>query len=485
MNNLAGLKSFIKENCTILIFTVAIFFVTLFSLSTLTTRPKLWVDEALTMELSHNFSKTGSLNVETSPGEFYEYPYLLQSTGYPLTALLALVFKIFGYSLAVERFVMLDIMILALFAVYFFGQKFFDRDKAVLAVLLFTTFASFYGSGRAGVGEVPGFIFLITSLYLLLIKESYYSSGLFLGLAVAVKPSVFLLALPAIIFTIFTEDDLLASRFKKLIKFLSISALPILAWIFLVIGNPFSVSVWNNILNFYENPYHSTSISFNFINNLLNFFHSSTLIYFSALFLVICVARYYLEDGSTGSPQGKKLKLFYNFVISYSVLAFVYYLRSPGWLRYILIAELLTLFVLPHAMSVFLERFDKQKFAVAVVFLLCLVQFTHLFSGAEIYAGDAASKTARYINETYPGQSIGIINSLEVSSLIQTDEKYQTFTLLGLPTIGTDFFAKGVRPGVVIYGSDTNLSVDAESIIKDYYRYIKSMNGLEVFGLIK
>lgn len=477
MNSLAELKNSIRDNYNGLLFIAVIFFVFLFSVSDLTTRPKLWVDEALTLELAHNFERYGELNVKTSPGLFFEYPYLLQSTGYPLTVPLALIFKIFGYSLTTGRIVMLLLMITALFAVYLFGRKMFDKDKALMSVLLFATFASFYGSGRTAVGEIPGFILLIMSLYFLLIKENYYLNGLFLGLAVAMKPSVFLLALPAMIITIFIGRDSVVGGLKNISRFLFASAMPILIWIFLVVGNPFSNFIWNTLLNFYKNPYQAESISSNFVNNLSNFFNSSTLIYFGGLFLIICYVSHYLKE--------KKEKLLYLFVTLYSILAFIYYLRSPGWLRYILIAEMLILFILPHAIYTISERFNKQYLAVPVIILLLVVQITHLFTRAEIYFSDSAINGAQYINKTFPLESVGVIDSPELSVLLSTEDKYQTFTLLGLPTIGTDFLAGGHRPGVVIYNSDTKLSENSDNVIKSYYKHLESVNGREVFILNK
>lgn len=489
MNSLAWLKDFIRSKHLVLVFIGVVLLVVIFSVPRLNSWPRLWTDEALTIELANNFSRTGTLNVETSPGHFFESPYLLQSTGYPLTILLALIFKIFGVSLTAGRLLMLVLMIVALLLILFFGKKIFENTDAILAVLLIATFASFYGSGRTIVGEIPGFIFLISSIYFLFVASNHYLGGLLLGLAVVTKPSVFLLALPAVALVVLIERK---DFFKKCLQIGAAVILPVLAWVFLIIGNPVSKSVWVEILNFYKNPYGSVAISTNITDNLLSFFHSTTLIYFGALFLAVIAARYFggQTEQAIKSVRSRTQGEFapnptafsvYNFAIFYSIFAFIYYLRSPGWLRYILIAELLILFVLPSALSVIFKK--NNKIVLMTVLFLSLVQLIHLGTSAQIYSSDSAIKTAAFVNENFPGESVGVYDSLEISALLKTKNRYQKFTLMGVPTIGTDFLVNGTRPRVVLLRQGDRPSEEVEGIMSASYKQLSDINGYQIFEL--
>jgi 4-amino-4-deoxy-L-arabinose transferase-like glycosyltransferase len=482
MINLARSREFIKEHYADILFIGFLLFVVIFSALTLATRPRLWVDEALTIDLAHNFLKSGVLDVQISPGQFSGLAYLLQSTGYPLTVFLALAYKFFGYSLVTSRAVMLLLMLACLAAVFLFGKKIFDKEKAILAILLIISFASFYGSGRTAVGEIPGFIFLVAGLYLWLFRRTYFWSGLFLGLAIVTKPSVFLLIIPAIVITLFFERE---DFFKKNLK-IGLGMMPAaIGWIFLVLSDPFSKTVWLGIGNFYKNPY-GGEIASNVIGNLSGFFGSTTLLYFSGLFLLIIWGRYWLAD--------LKLKSFYNFVIFYALIAFAYYLRSPGWLRYILIAELLMLFTIPSALSIIFSKSDRivsrikastNKLVVAAVLFLAAIQFGHLFTAAQIYASDSAIKTAAFINGTFSGKSIGVINALDLSILLDNNRKYQSVDLRPIAFIGNDFLQREQVIEIVVSLSGGKLTQNEEAALESRYKKFISLNGYEIYIIKK
>ena len=96
MTNLK-LPDFLRKHSACLALFLILYCAVFFSLPALVTKPRLWADEAKTIELAKNFLKFGKLDIETAPGEFSGYQHLLQSTGYPLTVPLAGFFKIFGF----------------------------------------------------------------------------------------------------------------------------------------------------------------------------------------------------------------------------------------------------------------------------------------------------------------------------------------------------------------------------------------------------
>ena len=157
MNSSVGLLNFVRNNASWWVLFGSIVFLTIVSFMTLTTKPRLWTDEAVTIEIAHSLSRFGELNIQTSPTQFFEFPYLLQSTGYPLTVLLAAVFRIFGFSFVAVRSFMVFVM-LASYLPFSFGRNVFGPKKTAL---LFTSYARsfFYASGRTATGEV-GSIFL-------------------------------------------------------------------------------------------------------------------------------------------------------------------------------------------------------------------------------------------------------------------------------------------------------------------------------------
>ncbi|MDE2001614.1 MAG: glycosyltransferase family 39 protein [Patescibacteria group bacterium] len=479
MSNFQKFRSFLSARADILCLGCIILFVVLLSGATLLTKPRIWIDEAVTVELARNFAQYGILSIQTAPHVFFGQSYLLQSTGYPLTVVLAAVFRIFGYRFAAERVTMLLIMVAALSTVFWFARKIFGRKEALLSALLIATFATFYASGRTAVGEVLGFIFLLSCLYCWLSLQSYYWAGFFLGLAVVTKPSVFLLALPAVIIVLAYRRR---GFFLNTVR-LGVGMIPAaLGWIVLVLGNPFVKNVWVRLLGFYRNPYGAASSAGNIAANLSGFFHSPTLMYFGILFALACAGWFAAERGNRTDLLG--------FVLVYSVIAFLYYLRSPGWLRYVFIAELLILFVTPFVFSELYAVFGRftgtslfSGYGIVVVTLIVMsgVQLTHLFTGAQIYDSDAALQTAAYINTAFPGKSVGVINALGLSVLLRTDARYQTVDLVGLPPIGDGVLSHADRPDVVVF-SDTLPTNDEMPVLSSFYHEDSVRNGYAIYA---
>lgn len=461
----------------------AILIVIVVSIPTLTTNPHLWVDEAKSIELARNFSNYGKLNIQTAPNEFTEFPQILQSTGYPVTMPLALIFKVFGYGLAQARLYMLFWMAIFLIASFIFLRKLFGDGEAVLALFLAISFASFYDSGRTVVGEIPGFVFLILGLYFWLSRDSYYLSGLWFGLAVVTKPSVFGLIIPVIALLFLLERE--TGFLKKIFK-IGVGMVPAaVAWIFLVLDKPFSKAVWMSIISLYRNPYGEGSIWQNVINNLLNARYSSTLIYFGLLFLVIILARKFIDS--------RKIKYFFNFVIIYSVLAFIYYLRSPGWLRYILIADFLILFSLFPSFSLLISRIktfipglklSSRWLSAGLVILLIAVQFVHFFTAAQIFYSDTAIKVSGFLNKEFTNETIGLINSLDVSVLLDTEKRFQIIEMTGIPIMGKNPLSLEALPEIIVFSAGEKLSDAEKTVLENEYAVYSRINEYFIYKIL-
>jgi len=461
---------------------LAILLAVIISFPTLTTKPHLWADEAKSIELARNFLDYGKLEIQTAPGEFTGFPQILQSTGYPVTIPLAFVFKFFGFGLMQARIYMLFWMALFLIASFVFLRRLFGDWEAVSALFLIVSFASFYDSGRTVVGEIPGMVFLILGLYFWLFKNSYYWSGFWMGLSVVTKPSVFGLIIPAITLLFLLERE--TGFFKNIFKIGLGMIPPAVIWILLVLSNPFSAGAWLNIIDFYKNPYSGNPVWQNIINNFLNIPYSTTLIYFGLLFLAIIFVKQFIDN--------KRVKSFYNFAIIYSLFAFAYYLRSPGWLRYILIAELLILFSLPSAISFLVSRIKilipklklfSESLSVGLIFALIIIQFVHFFTSAQIFYSDQAIRVSEFLNREFSDKTIGVINSLDVSVLLKTDKRFQTVEMAGIPVMGKNPLLIKALPEIIVFGRNEKFSGESGAVLSDKYIFYSEIGDYFIYKI--
>lgn len=455
-------------------------FVLAYSIPTLTTKPRIWTDEAVSLSIARSFSQTGVLDMETAPGVWYEKPALVQSTGYPVTAPLGVLFRLFGFDFTLARVYMLAWMFLALYALYRLAKKSFDIQLAVLGLVLVATFASFYGSGRTVVGEIPGFALLMFALYAILEERAWVLGGLAVGFAVVTKPSVFLLVLPALLVVLIREPRRLVRRGGQL----ALGMLPAaVLWFALIAPQPFSSSFWQSLAAFYQNPY-SSSISENIAANLSGFFHATTLIYFSVLFAAVIAARFWVRRKQTAA--------LYDFAIAYAVFAFVYYLRSPGWLRYLLIAELLVLVIIPHAVftllhvcqrrAAFARRLPIASAALGVVALLAVVQTVHLFWGAQLYYSDAEITVASLLDRQFSDKRVAVLGDASTYALLRNPNRELVLYLTGMPVIGTNPLRENPLPDVVVTGQN-RFRQEGEAVLAQDYRLSENVDGYDIFVL--
>ena len=478
MNSKESTVTFFARNGTFLLFCLGIIFVLSVSFSTLTTKPQISTDEAVSIELARNFQIDHVLDVKTAPAVFSGFGERLQSTGYPVTVPLSWFFSLFGYGLAQARVYMLLWMLAGVSFLFWLGRKWFGDRSGLAAFLLVVTFASFYANGRTVVGEIPGFLFLLVGFYFLFSRQKFFWAGFFLGFAVVSKLSVFGLVIPTLILTYLIE-------WRQFFKVLVPTALGMLPagffWIFLNLKEPFLKSTWTNLFHFYQNPYGS-SIASNVFHNILAIPHSTTLIYFGILFLGILGARF---------VESNNRKTLYNFVIIYSVVAFLYYLRSPGWLRYVLIAELLVLFLLPHALSLLFGRFRERLPKILLKMpvpqtLLCLlvaVQCIQLFTVSDIFYSDGAIRAAQSINENFPGKSVGVLNAIEVGVWLKTPERYLAMDLTGLPQIGANPLLEKQLPEVLVGYPSQRFFVEGKSSLNSNYVIDGTSGGYTIYAL--
>ncbi len=420
--------------------------VNLYSVGTLMTKPAYWYDEALNVELARNFADFGKLDLIVAPDTFSGRGATVGSTGYPITVPLAGFFKVFGFGLAQARIFMLLWMSACLLVLFFVAQKLWGHMVAYGSTLLVATFAPFYGNGRSVMGEIPGFLFFLLSFYFLE-KEKWWQSGVLLGLAVVSKPSVFIFLIPAYMLVLLCRNALWKDNIIHLAKVGSASLTALVPWFLIYWEEILEGSIVTKIVSHFTNPYQEAGLSIwtNVSHNLSTFFHSSTLVYFLILFLLV-IAALYLDRALVRTHRSI-------FILSavYLPLIFFQYLKSAGYLRYLIAAEFLVFILFLLALPILTRRYLPATIALLVVF-----QCTHLLWFSDIYAGERTQKTLSYLSSAYPEGTIGIMNLPQVGSFIASDRKYQYLSTYGLWQFGVNPLLLPFEqiPGILVADSD-------------------------------
>lgn len=423
--------SFCKKNKGVITLGVAILFLVFYSLPNLTTKPRLSYDEGFFIEEAHNFEQFGVLDIITAPNTFSGLPHIASSSGFPGTLPLAIFFGLVGFGIEQARAYALLWMMLCLIAVYFLARREFGITSAIGTTLLIVTFPPFHNSGRMAMGDIPGFTYLLISL--LLLARHSFSGGFFLGLAVISRPSVYAGAFVAKIL------QFLYSKGRRAIQPVFFVTLSVLISIFisLALYLPGSVTKewWIKTFLFLRAPTFGlgNTPGHNFIQNVFGFFTEQTLIYFSLLFILIVIAYFF---------GGKRLwsKDFVVFTSIYGLFVLAYFMKSPGWLKYLLPVQLIIFFYLPSALLILAERFlvytrrfyfanffsrvnakRLASFAVGICVCLHLVQ---LFFFADIFKSSETQQTYSFLVSRESTSTVAFIHTSAVAALFPSERKY-------------------------------------------------------------
>lgn len=428
--------SFLKSHVPPILGVASVMFMLVFSFSHLTTKPRMGVDESMTMEVAHTFLEFGKFTVSTAPGVFVERAYTVAATGYPVTLPLALTYKIFGFGLAVTRVYMIVWILILFFSIWWIGNIYFSPFAAASAVALVATFATFYDLGRTATGELPGFVFFLWGAHMwaqALEKRSsqfFLFSGALLGLALATKPSLYIALIPAMLLVFLWEHKRFS--FSSAVTFAAGAAVPMLLWVLSVFPQPWLLATWKDAYGFLRNPFGRPLLA-NFRGNIPLLVSSSTTLYFFLLAVAVLAAyRMKWRKGAT-TPSLVRILLLY------ALFGFFYFMRSPGWIRYLFGTELALLFLLPAALEILGDRFQKGAGGWTIG-LLVMVQIVQLFWFSRILSSDGPQVISSYINQelAQQGGAVGVMNNKQVAALVPTARRYQQFQWTGTPLVGTN-----------------------------------------------
>lgn len=467
------LKNYIYE----IIVCVMLVWVAGYSLFYLTTKPKLWYDEGVNIEVASNFFRFGVLDMQIAPAVFSGAGYLYQATGYPVTMSLALIFKLFGFSASLARLYMIVWMLIALISIYVMLKKIMGQKEAALTIILVSTFASFFDNGRAVMGEIPGFVFLIWALYLWILKDSYVWTGFFLGLALAAKSSIYISVLPVFVLVLFLRKEKWISRSAKTVLG---AMLPILLRIIFAMSNIFSISEWRYVLRLFRNPFGTNVSPYEYaLQNLRALPLIPSLAYFSFFMIIILVAWFLFGQKQIANDQYKKLFLF---ATVYIFFAFLYYLKSPGWIRYLIAVELFIFILMVPALKHLFERRDHGFLLSFVVVILACGQFVYLFNGAKLYYSNAELAVANFANAEFKNKTVGILNIPQIGAFIAPEKKFQTWKMVGVPQLGEDLLS--YKPHLDILIMTQGNSDDLSLLLKNNkYYFVKNIGKYNIFAL--
>lgn len=413
----------IRPRTSVIVFCLILAFIIGISLLNLTIIPRIFFDEGITIEVARNFQLFGVPDILTAPGQFSGFPYINGSSGFPITLPLAMFFKIFGFSFAQARVYALAWLLISLITAWIFVKNFWNTSYATGALALIVGFASLYDSGRRVMGDVPGFALLLVGLFLLLKKERPYLAGVFFGLAVAAKPSVYLLVIPALILTYLIADWRRA--FRKLLPIGVGATAPILLWVLLQFPEPLHLRTWQGAIAFYRNAFGSSYSPWaSILRNIKSFGSQTTLIYFSILVVPTMLA--FRKKLAAKDP----LTLF---IILYGIMDFCYFMKSPGIIRYLLPLQFFILLMLPATAAWIVQKLEPRVvgFIRVPAPYMWLVMITGisglhivqlLFFSSVVAKNTAHLQTLEFLSR-YTTETIGVISSPHIAAFLPPERK--------------------------------------------------------------
>lgn len=393
--------------------------------------PKYWFDEGFVVEAARSFVELGRLDIAIEPGVLSGTPYFVSGGGFPVSVPLAGVFSVFGVGVLQARLFAVLWLLVAVVGMYMLWWRMFGGHAAFWGVLLIITFAPFYANGKTITGEVPGFLFLVVALYLLYYKKWYQWGGTFAALALVAKPSIYLLIAPALVleFSLF-ERPFWRNTFRTVC-----GALPVvLVWLFIMLGNPFSVASWQGALSIYTNHYPLPSLLSQFSSVWQTFFGQSTIVYILALLVLFIAALLWRRQVFT--DYEKRVLWFITF---YGIVDIVYFFLSPGWLRYLLPLELFLLLMLYPVLHA-LAGHPRKISPAPIIVLLALAQVVVFVWFSDIRSGLDTPRLAGVINERLDADStatVGIVNAIQLAALISSERTFLVVDCGGGCTFGT------------------------------------------------
>jgi len=399
--------------------------------------PTYWADEAVSVEKARSLLTYGTLDIAVAPGVLSDKPYATAAAGPLLTVPLAGFFSVFGISVTGVRVFMMIVLGILTVSVYFFARSLYGQGVGFAATLLFVTFSPLYANGKTATGDIPGFLALLFGLWVLFKKRWYVFSGILLGVAITTKPSLYLPVAGIAVLEIFLSEHT-KERIIHALRLMGGSLIVCLPWLYSLIPDMKNPASWKETYFFFRNPFPDDAVSviYQLMQGNISALVHTTIFHFFILFIV--AGTVYIFTRHLDEARYR----FIRFAVLYSAVAFILYLRSPSWLRYLIAGELL-LFIsfLPSLETIWHARAFRywvpKWFPAFIVGFLIMLQGIHMGFFAWRTASWTVPEKAQAITALLnPGDTIGVIDDISVASLINSRQKFQIVRISGNTILG-------------------------------------------------
>jgi len=460
-----------------------LFFILLFvSIWRLQYSPATWYDEGLNAGIAKSLVEEGIYSLKVGPGEFVEERQFLITTNYPVILPVALSLKIFGNNFVSARIPMIIYLFLFAGASYLLVYKWFGKESALMTLALIVVFLPFYGNGKSVLGEVAGLFYLLAGLYYLDSKKLWrlFVAGLFLGLSVATKP-FFLLVLPALfVGEVYKVIKSGARQPSAYIMLIFSGFIPLLFW-FWIINPNFTLSNIISTLGYYSNSYaDNTNIYQLIFSNLKRFVSETTPLHF----IVMLIASVWLIINLVRKKESTSAQIT---LISFILLNFVWYLKTPGWYRYFFPAHLVLFLFFPAG----LKKIFSERIVLSIIIFFLAVQSFMLVSkrNESLYYSSEVQDFVSYINEsTDIGEEILVINSPSVAFLLSHKSVLQYIRINPELVFATESVKKNTESINSLYvtlGSLNEYDINIKDILDTDYKEIKNIGHYTLYKRLK
>lgn len=445
-----------------------------FSTYTLTESPKTWFDEGIFLQVARNVLTHGSYVLRVSPTDVVS-AQLYTTVGFPVIAPVSFSFALFGIGLLQARVVMVGYILLLVAACYVFVYRVWGFRTAFLSTLIVATHAPLYGNGKNVLGEVPGLFFFFVLLAILDRLERLHGSaralwiyaGLAAGMFMATKPNFFLLA-PILGLALLVSRKRLGLTLKNLTQGLLGFFIPLVIYFLTQFAGTISVV---EILKSYSNPsgiQQLTGLALPALiqKNLLLFVQQLTPVYLLVTFAVwvayVCVR----------VRQKASIPVHEIVTLGFSAVTIVYFLKMPGFFRYLFVAQIITFPYLVASLFALAERRKLRHAVTALLIALTVFQaYQVLFHSfvAGYYRSTRSAELAAYFREVDPSTHVFFYHAPEAVTFFRGENFSQYFKVLYYnDAVGKDQLTsleQGVPDRVLVAG---DLTGDAKAHVNAY-----------------
>jgi len=405
---------------------VAVILFAFLALFRLSENPPTWLDEGTITQVAINLAQNGTYGIQIAPENFISTDFL--TTSFPVIYPVALSFVFFGTKIISARMVMVIFMTLLCVFSYFLIRAITLRDRrsvAISSLLLLVTFAPLYGHGKNVLGEVPGLMFFVASLFALSYaeKSSHASlwalSGALLGLSMATKPTYLFIIAP----TAFLM--LLAYRKRLSLSQAGAYAGALLAILVLWFFIHFTDTEALGQILFAANA-DNTALSARVAANVTRFFTELQPLYFLGLIGIWWLSLLYRMY------QKVSISHVELFAAIFSAMNFVLFLASRGFYRYFFPAEVLALVFLPLALSEIpvrdrYQRIFRRTCGALIIFLVFFQGYQTFFRSwiAEYKDSVRSALLGEHLGSLPREASIFLYNVPEAAIFLPSPHYYQ------------------------------------------------------------